>query len=191
MSLSPSGTSAFRHRDFRLVQVARLLAVIGTQMQSVAIGWQVYDATRRPIDLGYVGLAQFVPGVGLALFTGHVADRFDRRRILLVYYATMAICSAALWALAAGPTAVRPIYAVLFVIGAARAFAGPASQALLPHLVPLQDFPNAVAWNASTWQLGSIVGPAVGGLAYGAATIGNLFAHNVSLWMLLGCTQIG
>jgi len=160
------GYRAFGYRDFRLFQAGRLFAVIGTQMQSVAIGWQVYETTRRPLDLGYVGLAQFLPGIGLSLVTGHVADRFDRRKILLLYQAVMAACSIALLTLSIRHAPIASIYAVLFVIGTARAFAGPASQALMPSIVPPEDFPNAVAWTSSTWQLATIVGPALGGFLF-------------------------
>src|SRR5215472_10322449 len=108
---------AFRHRDFNLFQGARLLSVLGMQMLSVAIGWQIYAITRRPIDLAWVGLAQFLPAVGLSLVTGHVADRFDRRRILMLCHGAMAMLSATLFLYAAtrGPSggSVLPIYAVL------------------------------------------------------------------------------
>ena len=161
--------AAFEHRDFRLFQSARFLSVIGTQMQSVAVGWQVYEVSGRALDLGYVGLAQFFPAVGLSLVTGHVADRFDRRKILLVYYVCMALSSLALfWLAARGERRLLPILGVLCFIGTARAFAGPASQALLPEIVPPQDFGNAVAWNSSTWQLATIIGPAVGGGVFAA-----------------------
>src|SRR5277367_2846175 len=90
--------AAFAHRDFKLFQVARLFAILGSQMQSVAIGWQIYAITGRPIDLAWVGLAQFLPAACLSLVTGHVADRFERRRILVVCYAALALLSAALFA---------------------------------------------------------------------------------------------
>lgn len=137
-------------------------------MQSVAIGWQVYDLTREPLDLGYVGLAQFAPAIGLSLVTGHVADRFDRRRIVLVCYAAIAALSFAL-ALLPPSAGVLPIYALLVLFGTARAFMGPASQALGPHLVPANDFANAVAWSSSIWQVATILGPALGGVVYGFA----------------------
>jgi MFS family permease len=137
-------------------------------MQSVALGWQIYQITHRPLDLGYVGLAQFLPGVLLFLIAGHAADRFDRRRILLVCNACYSGCSI-LFLLHAhrGQARVLPIYAVLVALGVVRAFSGPASQSLVPQLVPAQHFPNAVAWNSAIFQVATILGPAVGGLIYG------------------------
>lgn len=161
--------SAFDHRDFRVLMGARFLTMIAAQMQGTAVAWQVYAQTHRPLDLGYVGLAQFVPAAGLSLVTGHVADRFDRRRVLLVTNVVMLACSVALFALARSSlSVVWPIYAVLLIIGSARAFAAPAQQALLPHVVPPELFGNAVAWGSSIWSVGMVVGPAVGGVFYGA-----------------------
>jgi MFS family permease len=160
---------AFSHRDFKLFQGARLFAVLGSQMQSVAIGWQIYAITGRPIDLAWVGLAQFLPAVCLSLVTGHVADRFERRRILVACYAAMALLSAALFAFTrADASHLGPIYAVLVGVGVARAFQGPASQSLLPSLVPLEHFGNAVAWSSSLWQTAMVLGPTLGGVAYAA-----------------------
>jgi MFS family permease len=161
--------AAFGHRDFKLFQASRLFAVLGSQMQSVAIGWQIYAFTGRPLDLAWVGLAQFLPAVCLSLVTGHVADRFERRRILVACYAAMALLSAALFAFTrADATHLGPIYAVLVGVGVARAFQGPASQSLLPSLVPLEHFSNAVAWSSSLWQTAMVLGPTLGGVAYAA-----------------------
>jgi MFS family permease len=161
--------AAFGYRDFRRFQSARLLSVLGMQMQSVAIGWQIYAITGRAIDLAWVGLAQFFPAAGLSLVTGHVADRFDRRTILAVCHAAMAGLSLALTFVARGGSArIAPIYAVLVGIGVARAFLGPANQALLPSLVPAEHFGNAVAWGSSLWQASTVAGPVLGGLAYAA-----------------------
>jgi len=161
--------AAFAHRDFKLFQVARLFAILGSQMQSVAIGWQIYAITGRPIDLAWVGLAQFLPAACLSLVTGHVADRFERRRILVVCYAALALLSAALFAFTrADATHLAPIYAILVGVGVARAFQGPASQSLLPSLVPTEHFSNAVAWSSSLWQTAMVLGPTLGGVAYAA-----------------------
>src|SRR5947209_9140540 len=137
-------------------------------MQSVEVGLQVYEITRRPLDLGLVGLAQFLPGVVLFLASGHAADRFNRRKLLITCYGGFAVCSALLLAIAAGEIrTVSPIYLVLVLLGIVRSFNWPASRALLTHLVPEEHFPNAVAWNASVFQGATIIGPAVGGLLYG------------------------
>jgi MFS family permease len=157
--------AAFQHRDFRLFQAGRFLFTIGWQMQGVAVGWQVYESTGSALNLGYVGLAQFLPAIGFSLLTGHVADRFDRRHVVMVCMATLALCSLGLMGLTmAGIAHLWLILAILFLIGTAHAFAGPASQALMPHLVPTEHFSNAVAWNSTVWQFAAILGPAVGGL---------------------------
>jgi MFS family permease len=159
--------AAFGHRDFNFFQSARLLSILGIQMQSIAIGWQIYAITGRPIDLAWAGLAQFFPAVGLSLITGHTADRFDRRHILLACHAAMASLSIALSLLAREyGGGVAPIYAVLVGVGVARAFLGPATQSLLPALVPPEHFGNAVAWSSSLWQTAMVVGPALGGVVY-------------------------
>jgi MFS family permease len=156
-------------RDYRLWIACRFVATIGIQMQSVAVGWQVYAITRDPLHLGYVGLAQFLPLLLLSLPAGNIADRYDRKRLLAACYCVWAVGCAALATIDfAGIEDVRPIYAVLVLLGAARAFAGPAGQAFLPHLVPVAQYPSALAFSSSTWQVAVIVGPSVGGLLYGA-----------------------
>jgi MFS family permease len=143
--------------------------MLAMQMQSVAIGWQIYAITRRPLDLAWVGLAQFLPAFGLALVTGHVADRFERRSILKVCHVAMAVLSLTLFSLARSPhPTVSSIYVVLVGVGVARAFLGPANQSLLPSLVPTELFPSAVAWSSSLMQAGMVAGPSLGGALYGA-----------------------
>src|SRR5512132_3676834 len=120
------GWVAFRHRDFALYCGARFVSATALQMQNVAIGWLVYDITRDPLALGIVGLVAFLPAIGLALVTGHVADRFDRRAVLLVCYALTVIAAAGLFACAfSGSRQVLPIYALTLLFGATRAFANP------------------------------------------------------------------
>ena len=137
------------------------------EMQSVAVGWQVYEITRRPLDLGLVGLAQFLPGFLLFLWAGHTADRLPRHRIAACCYAAFAVCSVLLLSFTLrGMTNVRPIYAVLVLIGIVRAFNGPAGQSLLPQLVAVEDFPNAAAWASSIFNTATILGPALGGVLY-------------------------
>ena len=159
--------SVFGSPNFRRYWAARLCVTLAVQMQAVAIGWQVYDLTRRPLDLGLVGLAQFLPSLGLALLTGHVADRYDRRRVMAACIVVEAACALLFLAftLRDGSTTAL-LFGVLVVFGTARAFEFPASVALLPNLVPVRLFPNAAAWSSSSWQLATIVGPAVGGVLY-------------------------
>jgi MFS family permease len=162
-----AGRIAFTHPDFTVYEIARFFIVVALEMQSVAVGWQVYEITKRALDLGLVGLAQFLPGIMLFLAAGHAADRFDRRKLLMWCYAGFALCSSLLLAIAwHGIHGVHPIYVVLVVLGTVRCFNGPASRALLPQLVPQEHFPNAVAWNASVFQGATILGPSVGGVLY-------------------------
>jgi MFS family permease len=147
---------------------ARFLSIVSSEMISVAVGWQIYGLTHRPLDLGLVGLAQFAPGVALFLIAGHTADRYRRQSILRTCYAGFAVCSAILLALVLrGISTAWPIYAVLLANGAVRAFNGPTGQAFLPQLVKPEHFPNAVTWSASFFQTATILGPMAGGLIYG------------------------
>ena len=162
-----AGRVAFTHPDFVSYTLARFFIVLSLEMLSVAVGWQVYEITHRPLDLGYVGLAQFLPGFALFLFAGHAADLFDRRRLLMWCYAGFALCSALLLLISwRAPHSVHLIYAVLVLLGAVRSFNFPASRAILPQLVPEEHFPNAVAWNSSIFQIATIAGPALGGIVY-------------------------
>ena len=136
-------------------------------MQAVAIGWQIYDLTRRPLDLGLVGLAQFLPSLGLALVTGHVADRYDRRTVMALCIIVEALCAVLFLTFTLQDGTQTPfLFGVLVLFGTARAFEFPASIALMPNLVPPRLFTNAAAWSSSSWQVATIVGPAIGGLLY-------------------------
>ena len=158
---------AFASSDFQRYQLARAAVILGAEAQAVAVAWQVYSLTHRALDLGYTGLALFLPGLLFLLPAGHVADRFDRRHIILICYALQIFCTAALLAFALNGTRnVLAIYAVLFLVGLGRAFSGPASSALIPHLVPEKHFVNAVTWGGAIWQFSNFTGPALGGLLY-------------------------
>jgi MFS family permease len=161
------GLESFASRDFRLYQLARVAVILGAEAQSVAVAWQVYSITHRPLDLGFTGLALFLPGLLFLLPAGHVADRFDRRQIILVCYGLQIVCTAGLLALThVGIHGVFPIYGVLLFVGTGRAFSGPASSALIPHLVPEQHFVNAVTWGGAIFQFANTMGPALGGLLF-------------------------
>ncbi len=162
-----AGRAAFSYPDFIRFQTARFFVVFALEMQSVAIGWQVYEITKRPLDLGFVGLAQFLPGILLILVSGQAADRFDRRTLLVGCYSGFALSSGLMLAITlSGGRRVLPIYLVLILVGVLRAFNAPTGQALLPQLVPEEHFPNAVAWGASVLQGAVIMGPALGGVIY-------------------------
>ena len=160
--------AAFRHSAFLRFWAARFLATFATQIVSVAVGWQIYDLTRDPLDLGLVGIVQFAPSLLLVLVTGAVSDRFGRRLIMGLAALLEAACALALLTLTLrGLSGPLPMFIVLFVFGIARAFYGPAAASLVANLVPTRDFANAVAWNSSAWQTATIVGPVAGGLLYG------------------------
>jgi MFS family permease len=162
-----AGTIAFTHPSFSLYQIARFFIVLATEMQSVAVGWQVYEITKRPLDLGRVGLAQFLPSILFFLVSGHAADRYDRRKLLAVGYAGFAVCSGLmLFITLHGVRSIHPIYAVMALVGLVRSFNAPASRAILPQLVPDDHFHSAFAWGATIFQAATILGPAVGGFTY-------------------------
>ncbi len=175
-------------RDYRLFLASRVASMLGFQIVSVVVGWQVFSLTGRALDLGYVGLAQFVPAIALSLVSGQVADRFDRRRILTACYALeVAVTLALLGLTRAQNRAMWPIYAALVVSGIARAFSGPASQALSPNLVPRELVPRTVAWSSTAWQLSVIAGPALGGAVYGV--LGPAAAYGLAT-VLLGLSGV-
>jgi MFS family permease len=190
--------SAFKSRDFRLYQAARLMVILGAEAQSVAVAWQVYALTHSALDLGYTGLALFLPGLFFMLAAGHAADRYDRRKIILLCYGLQAVCTAVLLWLSLSATALQhgrvwPIYAVLVGIGLGRAFSGPAASAMLPSLVPKEHFVNAVTWGATVYQIANMSGPAVGGILFtlplaGAVAMWNgaPVVYGFTLVMLLG-----
>ena len=169
-SSPPPESFAFRHRGFRLYWLARFLVSFATQIISVAVGWQVYDITRNPIDLGVVGLVQFLPSLLLVLITGAAADRYNRRAIMGLCFALEAlVCAGLILFTWTGDGSVMPIFVLLTLMGVARAFMGPATQSLLPNLVPQADLSNAIALNSSSWQFATITGPVAGGLLYGVS----------------------
>ena len=162
------GGVAFRYPNFRYYMTARMLATVASEMQAVAVGWQIYNLTHRALDLGLVGLAQFLPGILLFLVAGQTADRFPRQRILQCCYVAFAAISALLLGLTLhGLTSVWPVYAALVLNGVVRSFNGPAAQAFLPLVVPVEVFPSAVALGSGVFQGAMVVGPMVGGLVYG------------------------
>ena len=176
MASPKTGTAAFAYRDFRRYQLARFMVIMGAEAQALAVAWQVYEITHRAIDLGYTGLVLFLPGLLFLLPAGHVADRYDRREVILVCYVLQILCTLTLLIFAMrGLHRVGPIFAVLFLIGTGRAFSGPASSALLPHLVSTKHFVNAITWGATVFQIANIGGPAVGGLLYTLPLKGRLY----------------
>ncbi len=156
-----------KQRDFALYLGARFLSSIASQMLIIAVGWQVYHITGRVLDLGLIGLSQFLPFLCLSLPAGHAADRFDRRRIIQLCLCTLLACALLLltFALARVGT-VAPIYAALALLGIARAFLMPATQSFVPNIVPLASLGNAIALSSSAFQVATIAGPSIGGIVY-------------------------
>jgi MFS family permease len=163
----PSATVAWQSRDFRFYSAARVLGIMGAEAQSVGVAWQVYQITHSALALGYTGLALFLPGIFFVLPAGHVADRYDRRAVILTCYTVQSLATALLlWLALHGATNIWVIYAVLFLIGTGRCFSGPAASALVPTLVPKEHFVNAVTWGATVYQIANVTGPMLGGLLF-------------------------
>ena len=183
---NPSGARAvFANPSYLRYVAARMCVVMAVEMQSVAVGWRVYEITRSPLALGLTGLAQFLPGILLFLVSGHAADRWDRRRLVLLCYLGLTFCSVALLATELrGLHSAYPVYAVSLLLGVARAFNGPAQRALLPQLVPMEQFQSAVAWDASGFQTSTILGPSAGGVLYA------IFRGPVALYAIAAAIQV-
>lgn len=166
-SLRARTQTVLRHPNVLHFIAARFLATLAAQIQIVAVGWQMYDITGDPLDLGLIGLSQFIPFVTLILPAGHAADHYNRARIVTTCYLTNAVCALALLLITLrGVQSVWPVFVVMMVLGAARAFSMPGAQSLLPNLVPTESFNRAVALNSSSQQFAHIIGPAVGGVIY-------------------------
>jgi MFS family permease len=179
--------AAFRYPAFVYYQLARFSIVVAMEMQAVAVGWQVYEITRRPLDLGWVGLAQFLPSILLFLISGHAADRFNRRNLLLVCDFGFAVCFALLIAITLrGSVSIISIYAVLVLLGVVRSFNGPASRAIFPQLVPPEVFASSVAWGSTFWQAATILGPVAGGMLYAFAE--RAFGHGAGPESVYACS---
>ena len=184
--------AAFRHRDFALYAGANFLWTIALQVQATALAWQIYEITHDPLQLGFVGLMEFLPAALLALPAGHLADRFDRRKLILIGVGAELVAACVLLGLSLTHNVVEgAILALAFTFGIARAIATPAARALMPNLMPRDDFAGAVAWSSTSWQVATIAGPGLGGLlyafgpsvAYGGATLG--FAGGALLAVLM------
>ncbi|MFL5067198.1 MAG: MFS transporter [Xanthobacteraceae bacterium] len=171
--MSDSAPASLLHqRPFVQFWVARFCTTLAFHMQAVAVGWQMYDLTGNPLDLGLVGLVQFVPAFLLVLVAGHLADRHDRRRLAAMAMAVAGLASVLLTAGTASAFLTRTwILAIVFVVGVGRAFESPTVTALLPALVPAPLLPRAVAAASAVTQTGMIVGPAIGGVLYAVSPV--------------------
>jgi MFS family permease len=188
--------NAFHYPAYVKYLAALVAHSFAAQIMTVSIGWQVYDITRDPWDLGLIGLSQFLPALLLVLVTGLVADRFNRRFILGVCLLVEFLCAVAFVVFTLShPTAVTPVFLILIVLGVARAFFSPAADALSPNLLPREAIPHGISLNSMTWQVTTITGPVLGGLLYGIAgeaaygTAAVLVALAVLAVVLIGRTQ--
>jgi MFS family permease len=164
------GFAVLKNRDFSLYVSSRFFATIATQMIIMAVGWQVYHISGRVLDLGLIGLSQFLPFLCLVLFSGHVADQFDRRIIMMLCSCAYLICALSLLGLALLPIRTTlPIFAILAAFGVTRAFQVPAAQSFVPTIVPIATLRNALAINSTANQVASIAGPSLGGIVYAIA----------------------
>lgn len=191
MSRSHDPYAAFRIRDYRLYVFGWVLAMLGTRIQSVAIGWEMYQRTGEALSLGLVGLAQALPTMALALPAGLLADRFERRRLVMISLLAMTGTSLALAAFSASQGPVSWMYALLFLDAVAVTLGRPARVALLPQLVPTEAFPNAITWNTSLMHIASVGGPAVGGFVIAASVpVAYVIAAGSSLLFVLVLTRL-
>lgn len=156
--------AALRFRDFRLLVLGSFLAVIAEQMIGVAVGWELYERTRDPLSLGLVGLVEIVPVLLLALPAGQIADRRERKWVVVAAMSGLATCAFGLVGLSVSVGPLVAIYALLFGIGVARAFQSPAFSAMSAQVVPSSHYGNAAAWSSGAWQVAAIMGPALGGV---------------------------
>ena len=180
--------SVLRHKNFTFFVIARFLATVAVQIQSVAVGWQIYQQTNNPLDLGLIGLAQFLPFALLILIAGHFADQWNRRWIVLTCFFIELLCGLLLLLFAReGLTSVIPVFAVMALYGVARAFMMPAAQAILVNLVPSESLAGAVALNSSLYHIAVIAAPPLGGTLYlfGTETVYSVVTVLLSMSVLL------
>src|SRR5690349_1702804 len=181
-----SGVNAFsvlRRRNFFLYALATLLASFGAEILIVAIGWRIYEISHNPVDLGLVGLVQFLPNCLLVLVTGAAADRYPRKTIVMLCMLAELVFTIGIFLVAsASLTHVWPILALVAGLAVGRAFMNPAALAMAPALVERSQIPSAIACSTAAWQLSSIAGPALGGVLYGIAPSA---AYSVAVAMAL------
>jgi MFS family permease len=173
LAVKTEAFKALRIPEFRNYTFARLFITLGMQMQAVIVGWQIYQLTKDPFSLGLIGLAEAIPSILTALISGHIVDISDRKKILFSSFLLMFFCSSSLLFISTDTLTfltnykVIAIYSIIFISGIARGFSMPSAFALLGQIIPKELYPNAISWNTSTWQVGAVAGPAIGGMIYG------------------------
>lgn len=177
MPSKPNSFVAFNFKDFRLYIGMRFFFTFANQMQIVVLGFYLYQLTKSPFSLGLLGLSEAVPAIGIALYGGYIADKSEKKKMLIRIYSAVLLSTLIMFSVTLDemrawiPITVVPaiIYVMVFCNGIARAFYGPAAFTVYAHSVPKEHYPNASTWSSSTWQVASIAGPAIGGLIYGFA----------------------
>lgn len=167
--------AALRYPEFRSYVAMRFLLTFAYQIQAVVIGWHIYQLTKDPLSLGLIGLAEAIPAISVSLYGGYVADKSDKKKMLVWIIAAMGFCSFVLFLVTMQQTLVPVpqtwvipiIYIMILFIGVARGFFSPTAFSMMAQIVPKEHYPNSSTWNSSSWQIASIVGPAAGGLLYG------------------------
>ena len=187
--------AAFRYRDFRFFFSVRLFTTMAVQMQAVIVGWQVYAITKDALSLGLIGLAEALPYISLALFGGHLADRVNRKKVIVTFFSMLFICLLILFFFTSFKedvllkTKALPVFIAIVFVGIARGFMTPAMNAFFAQLIPRDVFPNAITWNSNVFQFASVAGPAIGGLIYGY--FGILWAYGcVGICLVAALTSI-
>lgn len=181
--MTAPSANALHHPKYVTYLIALICAGFAVQVLSVSLGWQIFAMTHNPLHLGYAGLAQFLPAFLLVLVTGLVADKYNRRLIMVACFLLEIGCATALLLLTLNSNGdVWPIFAVLFLFGVARAFMNPAADALSPNLLPREAIPHGISLSSMQWQFTTIVGPAAGGLLYGVSP---LVAYGVAITLLV------
>jgi len=185
--------AALRHRDYRLLLIGRFITSFGNEMLTFAISWELWLRTQSAFALGMVGLVQIIPVILLSLPAGHVADQYNRKRIVVISELAIGLCVLGLGWLSYTEGPLVLIYTLLLGIGIARAFNEPASSTLIPETVPPHLFASAATWNSSTWHFASITGPAFAGILIGffnAVTLIYFFAAVAAIVFVILLTMI-
>jgi len=178
---NPDAYAALRRTDYRFFLATRMTTTLAIQIMSVSVGYFMYDLTGDPLMLGLIGLAEAVPAISISLWAGHIADKYNRRNLMVGCILLLLMCALTLlmliWQRKSLPqaTLITGIYTIIFFTGIARGMFSPANFALLPQLVERHELPNAIAWNSSVWEVASITGLGVGGLLYGFAGVETAF----------------
>ncbi len=182
--------AALRIADFRLFIFSRLFLTLSVQMQTVVVGWQIYDLTKDPLALGLIGLAEFFPSISVSMIAGNIAHIVPRKRIILACMFLLLFCTGSLFYFTTDLSTflsrynALPIYIVIFISGFARGFIGPSLFSFMPQLISREMYANAITWNSSTWQAAAVGGPALGGLIYGFHGISISYFTDFSLMII-------